>query len=231
MPRAIDVYLEIGNRRTFAGAIEYPGWCRSGKDPDAAVEALAAYAARYARAVGLSAKTLDGSPKIVERLKGDATTEFGAPGIPPKADARKLEEAELKRLLKILEASWVAFDAAARKAKGKTLSKGPRGGGRELDAIVGHIFEADGAYLRALGSRFRPGPPSPKETARLRKEFLETLAARASGEPPPPSPRRRKPPWTPRYAIRRSAWHALDHAWEIEDRSEPKRGQTKKASG
>jgi hypothetical protein len=26
--------------------------------------------------------------------------------------------------------------------------------------------------------------------------------------------------WPPAYAARRIAWHALDHAWEIEDRSE-----------
>jgi hypothetical protein len=25
----------------------------------------------------------------------------------------------------------------------------------------------------------------------------------------------------PRYAIRRIAWHVLDHAWEIEDKSDP----------
>jgi hypothetical protein len=25
--------------------------------------------------------------------------------------------------------------------------------------------------------------------------------------------------WTQRYAARRIAWHALDHAWEMEDRS------------
>ena len=27
--------------------------------------------------------------------------------------------------------------------------------------------------------------------------------------------------WPPRYAVRRIAWHALDHAWEMEDRTEP----------
>jgi hypothetical protein len=27
--------------------------------------------------------------------------------------------------------------------------------------------------------------------------------------------------WTARYAAHRIAWHALDHAWEIEDRTEP----------
>jgi hypothetical protein len=25
--------------------------------------------------------------------------------------------------------------------------------------------------------------------------------------------------WQARYVIRRCAWHALDHAWEIEDKS------------
>jgi hypothetical protein len=30
--------------------------------------------------------------------------------------------------------------------------------------------------------------------------------------------------WPPRYAARRIAWHVLDHAWEIEDRSEPGAG-------
>jgi hypothetical protein len=25
--------------------------------------------------------------------------------------------------------------------------------------------------------------------------------------------------WLPRYFVRRVAWHALDHAWEIEDRA------------
>jgi hypothetical protein len=27
-----DVYLEIGAKRTFAGALDWPGWCRSGGD-------------------------------------------------------------------------------------------------------------------------------------------------------------------------------------------------------
>jgi hypothetical protein len=27
--------------------------------------------------------------------------------------------------------------------------------------------------------------------------------------------------WTARYAAHRIAWHSLDHAWEIEDRTEP----------
>jgi hypothetical protein len=25
--------------------------------------------------------------------------------------------------------------------------------------------------------------------------------------------------WAPRYLIRRTAWHVLDHAWELEDKT------------
>ncbi len=60
----------------------------------------------------------------------------------------------------------------------------------------------------------------PSEAARLRGEILDTLTARAAGEPPSENARRKAKVWTPRYFIRRTAWHALDHAWEIEDRAE-----------
>jgi len=52
MPRSnttIDVYLEIGSKRTFAGVVEWPGWCRSGRDEQAALQALVDYARRYGR--------------------------------------------------------------------------------------------------------------------------------------------------------------------------------------
>jgi len=220
MNAKIDVYLEVGSKRVFAGAIEWPGWCRSAKTPDAALEALLAAGPRYAKAVGRAGgpftppKVVDAF-KVVEKLKGDATTDFGAPGIAPKADSRAMTPKELARHQKLLEASWAAVERAAKKAKGKTLSVGPRGGGRTLDAITQHVDDADGAYLRGLGGK----PHSGETTRGLRKAFLDMVAARAGGEEPPPSPRRTKPFWTPRYAVRRSAWHALDHAWEIEDRA------------
>ena len=46
---------------------------------------------------------------------------------------------------------------------------------------------------------------------------LGTLEARARGEEPD-EPNKVRSRWGPRYFVRRSAWHALDHAWEIEDR-------------
>jgi hypothetical protein len=221
----IVVYIEAGKRRVFAGAVEWPGWARSGPDEDAALEALLAYAPRYARAVrkaagGFAAPSDVSAFVVAERLKGDATTDFGAPGIAPAADQRKLGGKETARQQALLKAAWSALDSAARAAVGARLRKGPRGGGRDLDAIVAHVLEADKAYLRSLGGRFssEPGEKPEQERRRFRRQLLDTIAARAGGEPAPPSPRRKKPPWTPRYTVRRSAWHALDHAWEIQDR-------------
>lgn len=217
MPTTHAIYLEVGNRRVFAGAVEWPGWCRSGRDEGEAMEALLAHGARYREAIGRwvrgftvpkSAEALD----ILERLAGNATTDFGAPGIAPSADDRPLDRAETARLVKVLEATWAAFDAATEASEGADLRKGPRGGGREVGAMVAHVLEADRAYLSRLGVathiRDMPG---------VRRQIVEVVKARARGEPPPRLPRSGKL-WTPRYGVRRSAWHALDHAWEIRDR-------------
>ena len=219
------MYLEVGARRVFAGALDWPGWCRSGRDEESAVGALVEYAPRYARGVkraagGFTAPKDPSALRVMERLKGNATTDFGAPGIAPASDGRPLGEAELRRLVALLKACWRAFDQAAEAASAKTLRKGPRGGGRELDAIVSHVLEADVAYLRGLGARhLRPeAKGGPGEMSTLRREFVDALGARARGDPLPEG-RRSKTVWSPRYGVRRSAWHSLDHAWEIEDRA------------
>lgn len=217
MPEPLAVYVEVTPRRTFAGAVEWPGWCRSGKTVDAALDGLVAYADRYGKVVSrsrLGFKPPSGVEdlEVVERLAGNATTEFGAPGAAPDADARPLGVEELKRLTAILEASWRAFDRAAKDAAGVTLSKGPRGGGRDLPKIVEHVRGAEESYLSKLGSR------APKDPRVLRKRILAALVARAHDEPLA-NPNKVEKLWSPRYYVRRSAWHALDHAWEIEDRS------------
>jgi hypothetical protein len=150
--------------------------------------------------------------EVVERLKGNATTEFGAPGVPPKADGRPLGAAELKQLTSILEASWRSFDRVAEGAVGVTLTTGPRGGGRDLPKMVDHVMGAEESYLVALGSR------RPPQAGAQRKTILAALAARAQDKPVA-DPNKVKKQWSPRFFVRRAAWHVLDHAWEIEDRS------------
>ena len=211
------VYLEIGSKRVFAGSIDWPGWCRSGRDEESALEALLENAPRYKKAIGAAARGFSppsratAALRVVERLKGNATTDFGAPAVAPSSDDRPIGSKEAERLTKLLQACWKRFDATAKKAAGVELRKGPRGGGRDVDAIVRHVDEADRAYLSKLGGTV----PKGTDTAELRRAFLDAFRARIRGEP---ITSRVKTPWLPRYAIRRSAWHALDHAWEIEDR-------------
>jgi hypothetical protein len=222
----MDVYLEIGKKRTLAGAIDWPGWCRGGGNEGATLQALIEYGPRYERVlhtagIDFHAPADISGLTVVERLEGNATTDFGAPNIPPSVDATPLERAELRRLERILEACWAALDAAAQEAHGKELSKGPRGGGRELAGIVRHVLDAETSYLTRLGGslprEIRENDGS--EAIRERRAIVvDTLAAASRGELPLQGPRGGAR-WTPRYFVRRSAWHVLDHVWEIEDRA------------
>jgi hypothetical protein len=214
---AVDVYLERGAKRVFAGAVDWPGWCRSGRDEDGALEALALAAPRYREALGGAGGRTPAriDLRVIERLTGNATTDFGAPGIAPSGDDRPMTAAELRRWTTILEASWEALDRIAAAHRSARLKTGPRGGGRTLTKIVDHVTDAELAYLTKLGGR----KPAGTDRATLRGAELETLAIRGRGEPPPRTPRSGTL-WSPRFFVRRNAWHALDHGWEIEDRAE-----------
>src|SRR5829696_1120672 len=131
----LNVYLEIGKKRTFAGALEWPGWCRMGREEGSALQALLEAGPRYARILrparlGFHAARDVSDFVVVERLNGNTTTDFGAPDRAPTSDADPIHDSELRRLQAILKACWRGFDAALESAQGKTLRTGPRGGGR-----------------------------------------------------------------------------------------------------
>jgi hypothetical protein len=223
----IPVYVEAGSKRVFAGAVDWPGWARSGRDRDAALEALVEYGPRYKssmkRAVaGLSPPADRSGLEVAERVKGGSGTDFGVLGASLRSDREDLAKSESGRFLSLLRAAWRAFDRSAEDAKSKQLRKGPRGGGRSREAIVRHVMEAEAAYLAKLGASYRKITESTDidaELADIRSEAVQVFRSRARGEPAPRTPRSGSL-WTPSYFVRRSAWHALDHAWEIEDRSE-----------
>jgi hypothetical protein len=220
-----DVYLELGSKRTFASALDWPGWCRQGRSEDEALDALLEYGPRYGAIIGRTrlgfrAPTKREQLAVVERLRGTATTDFGAPGVAPTADReRTCSAAELQRFETILKAGWRAFDRTLEAAKGRTLSTGPRGGGRTLAGIASHVLEADQGYLSAAGWR-GPKPPSDARGKLLatREAILETMRASARGDIPARGPRGGTR-WTARYFVRRVAWHLMAHIWEIERRS------------
>jgi hypothetical protein len=220
----VDVYLEIGKKRTFAGAIDWPGWCRIGRDDGSALQALVDYGPRYARILsptrlGFQTPATTSALAVVERLEGNATTDFGAPAVAPSSDTRPVDDAELQRFQTLLQACWGAFDATVQAAVGKELRKGPRGGGRDLEEIVRHVLGADVGYLARLAWKLEKGEEEDlsDELGRTRQAILNALAAATRGEVPERGPRGGVI-WTPRYYVRRVAWHVLDHTWEIDDR-------------
>ena len=220
----IEVYLENGKKRMFAGVVDWPGWCRGGRDEGRALQALLDYGPRYAHVlhaahIGFQAPTENSAFVVVERLQGNATTDFGAPSIAPAGDARSVADDELARFQTLLGACWRAFDAVVRLAQGRELRKGPRGGGRDLKAIVKHVLDADAAYLGRLAWKFkkREAESPSEDLGRTRTAVLSALIAAVQGQTPERGPRGGAI-WRPRYFVRRVAWHVLDHTWEIEDR-------------
>ncbi len=214
--------IERGTKRVFASAVDWPGWSRSGKTEKDAIEALAAYAPRYTRAIG--AKFAFTAPadvaqfRVVERTAGNATTDFGAPGVHAKADSVAVNASELRRLRALLMAGWNAFDEGLANAKGKTLAKGPRGGGRSLTKIADHVREAEGGYLSGLGAPLKTKATGKALSDAIRNAAIDGIGASARGEIPAKGPRGAVR-WKARFFVRRDLWHILDHLWEIEDRA------------
>jgi hypothetical protein len=215
----LTVCLEVGRKRTFASALQWPGWCRSARGEEAAVAELLGYAGRYApvaRAAGLELPDPDAvQVQVVETVPGDGTTDFGAPGRVCEVDRAPTTADEAGRQVALVRAAWELFDEVVA-ATSPTLRKGPRGGGRDRDPMVDHVLGAEAAYARKLGVRLKaPDRDDRAGIEELRTAVTQVLGAPSTGEPPVPRG------WPPRYAARRIAWHVLDHAWEMEDKREP----------
>ena len=211
---SIAVVVEATPKKAFARAIDWPGWARSGKTEALALESLAAYAPRYAAAARAAGVTFEPAPyEVVERTGGGGGTDFGVPSAIADADRRPVTAADARRLAALVAAAWDLFDGVAATAPAE-LRKGPRGGGRDRDKMIGHVNESDGYYAREIGARKKQPDTGDREAVEtLRGEMLAVLGRPSDGSP------LAERTWTPRYAAARIAWHALDHAWEMEDRS------------
>ncbi len=196
------VYLEVGTKKVFACAEDWPGWSRSGRNEEAAIEALLSYADRYAPvAAGLQVA----DPVITDRIPGDGSTDFGAPGKVPPCD---VDQPLPDHWVDILTASWALLDDVAATASAE-LRKGPRGGGRDRDAVVQHVVSAERSYARSIGVKHKEPVYDDKDAvAAMRADIVEALRTDQG-----------QAKWPPRYFVRRAAWHGLDHAWEIQDKS------------
>ena len=195
------VYVEIGSKKTFASAADWPGWSRGGKDEASALQALASYGPRYAKVAKLAGidfpQDATDNFNVIERLNGSASTDFGVPGMPAKNEGKPMTASESERLSSLVDAGWKYLDQVKARAP-QSLRKGPRGGGRDRDKMYDHVLESEVGYAKMIGVSIK----KPDRDA-LREAFRNP---------------NRDSRWPVAYAMRRIAWHALDHAWEMEDR-------------
>ena len=198
----IRVYFEEGRKVTFAVALDWPGWCRKAAGDEAALEAMEAYRGRYLAIAEEAA--LPHEFEVVGHVPGNATTDFGAPDAVGPWDETPMEPEEIQRQALLVASCWRYFDSTAEAAPAE-LRKGPRGGGRDTAGVISHVREAERAYASKLGIRVAPRTSWEQQ----RSALGNVLATGARGGK-----------WPPGYAMRRIAWHVLDHAWEIQDKGD-----------
>ncbi len=203
----VDVIIETGQKRVFASALDFPGWSRSGRSEDDAIAALVAAGDRYGVVAALAGVTVPEKVdvRIIERVPGNATTDFGAPAIRAASESQVGSAAQRSRRSALVQACWQYFDSVAGHAP-EELRKGPRGGGRDTSKVIEHVHGAEDAYKGKLGIR------DVKDPAEIRTLMVDAIVSGRSPE--------KENQWPAAYAARRIAWHVLDHAWEIEDRSQ-----------
>jgi hypothetical protein len=206
-------------KRSVAFAIDWPGWSRGAKSPELALETLESYRERYGAVAELAGMARDfeaaGPLEIVEDRVGTGSTDFWGISFSPCTEEQgPMGEAELERAITLLRACWAFFDAVAARVSSE-MRKGPRGGGRDRDRIIRHTIRTESEdFAKQVGLRVpEEAALSPDGLRRHREAYVAAMRAYNAGEV-----ERRMRSWTLPFLIRHSAYHTLDHAWEMEDK-------------
>jgi hypothetical protein len=219
MTGGLRVILEIGKkRRVVAGALDWPGLDRWGTSEEDALEKLTAYVPRYAgvaeRAGMARAFARSRELDVVERVPGSSSTDFwGIAHVPSQIEREVLSAPDLERRLEVLQATWAYFDDVAAHVS-KDLRPGPRSAGRTREQIVRHVYANEPEQMSRKVEVRTPKEVvlTPKGLAAHRQAYLDAIRAyNAEGKP--------ARTWPIQFLIRRTAHHAMDHAWEMEDRA------------
>jgi hypothetical protein len=207
------------NKRSVAFSLDWPGWSRGAKTAELALETLEAYRGRYrpvADLAGMSAEFAAAGPlEIVEDRVGTGSTDFwGISFSPSAAEQGPMSEAELERGITLLRACWAFFDGVAARVSPE-MRKGPRGGGRDRNRIIRHTIRTESEdFAKQVGLRIpEEAALTPDGLLRHRETYVAAMRAYNAGEVT-----RRMRSWTLPFLIRHSAFHMLDHAWEMEDK-------------
>jgi hypothetical protein len=219
MPVRTVVEHGTKDKRSVAFSLDWPGWSRGAKTAKVALETLESYRERYRPIAVLAgmgkAFDADGPLEVVEDRVGTGSTDFwGISFSPSSTEQGPLDEAELERKITLLKACWAFFDDVAARVS-LEMRKGPRGGGRDRNRIVRHTIRTESEdFAKQVGLRIpEEAALTPEGLQQHRKTYIEAMRAYNAGKI-----EKRMRSWTLPFLIRHSAFHTLDHAWEMEDK-------------
>jgi hypothetical protein len=206
-------------KKSVAFSLDWAGWERGGKTPEAALETLESYRERYRPIADLAGMAPEfdaaGSLDVVEDHVGTGSVDFwGISFAPSSTEQGPMTEPEFDRAVELLRASWTFFDGVAARVS-EEMRKGPRGGGRDRTRIWRHVIRNESEeFAKQVGIHIpEEGALTPDGLKAHRKNYVEAMRAYNAGEI-----EKRMRSWTLPYLIRHSAFHTLDHAWEMEDK-------------
>jgi hypothetical protein len=124
-----------------------------------------------------------------------------------------MSDTEFDRKVRLLQACWVYFDDVAARVSAE-MRKGPRGGGRDRDRIIRHTIRNESEeFAKQVGLRIPEEAALTPDGLRTHREaYVAAMRAYNAGEG------KRMRSWTLPFLIRHSAYHVMDHAWEMEDK-------------
>ena len=206
-------------KKAVAFAVDWPGWSRGAKTPELALELLESYRMRYRPVADIAglADDLDsaGALEVVEDAVGTGSTDFwGISFAPSDLEQEPMDDVELDRKIALLRACWAFFDATRARVSAE-MQKGPRGGGRDRDEIVRHVVRVESLdCANRLGLTVPDeGPPLTAKGLRdYRESYVRSMWAYNAGEG------KRMRSWNLPFVVRHSAFHTMDHAWEMADK-------------
>jgi hypothetical protein len=218
MMNAIRVTLEIGpkGKKVVAVAPDWPGLARGAATEQAAIERLRSYIPRYAPVAELAGMqaafaTITGAD-VVEQYVGTGSTDFwGISFAFSRIDQQPISDDALERELTLMRACWAFFDAVRARVSAE-MQRGPRGGGRDRDHIVRHTLATEQDWAKKLVVRTPPDSMLTDAGLNAHRDAYCTAirALHAQGK--------MARTWPLRYLIRHTAFHTLDHTWEMEDK-------------
>jgi len=219
MANELRVTLEVGPKakKVVAVAPDWPGLERGAKTGAAAIERLQSYLPRYAKVAKLAGLDAEFAATInvdvVEQYRGTGSTDFwGISFAFSSIDGQRMSSEDLARELTLMRACWTFFDGVRGRVSAD-MQRGTRGGGRDRDRIVRHVLGVEQDWARKVGVRTPEDAVVTDDDGlkgyrdayctAIRKFHSEGQLART---------------WPLRFLVRHTAYHTMDHAWEMEDK-------------